>query len=135
MLNDGMQERVLRRNAHLACINFHVLDILLVNFIAIFGQHYASTVIKTLQVRPGDRDVNAADHHIALLFGIDHSFVHAFHRGFKINNFPLADTARWRLAYPKNFESPIGAAFPDDHADFGGANLKTDHQIIARHRC
>ena len=93
MLNDGMQERVLRRNAHLARINFHVLNILLINFIAIFGQHDASTVIKTLQVRPGHRHVNAADHHIAFLFGIDHSFVHTFHRGFKINNFPLAHAA------------------------------------------
>ena len=88
-----MQKRVLRRNAHLARIDFYVLNILLINFVAIFGQHNASTVIKTLQMRPGDSDVNAADHHIAFLFGIDHSLVHAFHRRFKINNLPLAHAA------------------------------------------
>src|SRR5206468_339464 len=70
MLNEGMKERVLRRNAHLARINFYVLDIPFINFIAILGQRDASTVIETLQMGPGDGDINAPDHHVAFLLGM-----------------------------------------------------------------
>ena len=42
MLNDRMQERVLRRNAHFARVDLHVLDILLVDLVAIFRQRRRS---------------------------------------------------------------------------------------------
>src|SRR5215472_14696410 len=84
-------------------------------------------------MRSGDSDVNALDHHVAFLFGIDNCFVHAFHCRFKINNLALAHAARWRLAYSEDFERAIGSALPYDHADLGGPNLETDHQIIVRH--
>ena len=38
MLNDRVQESVLRRNADFARIQFHVLDVLLVDLVAIFRQ-------------------------------------------------------------------------------------------------
>ena len=38
MLDDGMQERVLRGNAHLARVDLHVLDVLLVDLVAVFRQ-------------------------------------------------------------------------------------------------
>jgi hypothetical protein len=37
MLDDGMKERVLRRNAHLARVDLYIFDILLVDFIAFLG--------------------------------------------------------------------------------------------------
>ena len=134
MLNERMKECVLRRNAHLARIDFYVFDILLINFIAVLGNHDASAIVKTLQMRSGDGNVNAPDHDIAFLFGIDYRFVHAFHGSFKIDDLPFADAARWRLADPEDFERAIGAAFADNHADFRGANLKTNHQVVVRHR-
>ena len=50
MLNDGMQESVLRGNAYLARVNFYVLHILLIDFIAVLREHNASAIAKTLQV-------------------------------------------------------------------------------------
>ena len=135
MLDDGMQESVLRRDAHLACVDLYILDVLLINLIAIFGQHHAPAIIETLKVRPSDGDVNASDHDVAFLFGIDHRFVHAFHRGFKINDLAFTYAARWRLTNTEDFDCAIRPAFPDDDANFGRANLKANHQIIARHRC
>ena len=133
MLNDRVQKRVLRRNAHFPRIDLYVLNILLIDFVAIFRQHDASAVIKALNMRPGDSDVNAADHDIAFLFGIDHCFVHAFHRRLEINDLAFAHTARGAWPTPRILIVPSGRLFPDDHANFRGANLKTDHQIIARH--
>src|SRR5439155_18511079 len=104
MLNDRMEERVLRRDAHLARVNFYVLHILLINFVAVLWQHDASAIVKTLRMRSGDSDVNALDHDVAFLFGIDNCFVQAFHCGFKIDNLALAHAARWGLTYPEDFE-------------------------------
>ena len=83
----------MRGNAYLARINFYILSILLINFVAILGQHDASAIIETLQMRAGDSDINASDHHVAFLFGIHDCFVNAFHRRLKINDFPLAHAA------------------------------------------
>jgi len=133
MLNNGMKECVLRRNAHLARIDFYVFDVLLIEFIAVLGQHHGSAVVEALKVRPTNGDINAPDHDVAFLLGIDHRFVHAFHCRFKINDLALAHAARWRLADAENFDGAIGPALADNDTDFGGSNLKTNHQIIARH--
>ena len=84
-------------------------------------------------MRPGDANVNAADHDVALGLGIDDGFVHAFHCRFKINDLALPYAARWRLADAENFDGAVGAALSDNNADFRGSNLQTNHQIIARH--
>ena len=133
MLNDGMKERVLRRNAYLARIDFHVFDVLLVNFVAIIGQHDAPAIVEALQVRPRNGHINAPDHDVAFLFRIDHCFVHAFHCRFKINDLALAYAPRRRLPDTENFDGAVGPALSNNHTDFGGSNLKTNHQIIARH--
>src|SRR5713101_1458217 len=133
MLNDGMKERVLRRNAYFARIDFHVFDVLLVNFIAVLGQHDASAVVEAVKVRPRNGHINAPDHHVAFLFGIDHRLVHAFHCRFKINDLALAYASRRRLPDTENFDGAVGPAFSDNHTDFEGSNLKSNHQIIARH--
>ena len=38
MLDDGMEKGVLRGNAHFARVDLHVLDVLLIDFVAIFRQ-------------------------------------------------------------------------------------------------
>ena len=48
MLNNRMEERVLCGNAHLARVNFYILHILPINFIAVLRQHDASAIVKTL---------------------------------------------------------------------------------------
>src|SRR4029453_7411792 len=128
-----MKERVLRRNAYLARIDFDVFDILLIDFITILGEHDASPIVEALKVRSGNGHINAPDHHVAFLFGIDHGFVHAFHCRFKINDLALAYAARWCLADTQNLDGAIRPALADYDTDFGGSNLKTNHQIIARH--
>ncbi len=85
-------------------------------------------------MRSSDSDVNASDHDVAFLFRIDHCFVHAFHRGLKINDLAFAHTARWRLTNTEDLDCAIRPAFPNDHTNFGRANLEPDHQIIACHR-
>ena len=127
MLDDRMQKRVLRGNAYFARVDFHVLDVLLVDFVAVFRQHDAAAIVEALDVRAGDADVNAPDHHVAFLFGIDHRFVHAFHRRFKIDDLAFAHAARRRLADAQNFDRAIGPAFADHHANLRRANLETDH--------
>ena len=46
MLNDGMQECVLRGNAHLARVDLYVLDILLIDFVAILRQQDEPRLLK-----------------------------------------------------------------------------------------
>ena len=38
MLNDRMQEGVLRRDAHFARVDFHILNVLLVDLVVVFRQ-------------------------------------------------------------------------------------------------
>src|SRR5436190_19675570 len=131
MLNDRMKERVLRRNAYLPCINFHVFDVLLVNFIAVLRQHDASAVVEALKVRPGNGYINAPDHDVAFLFRIDDRFVHAFHCRFKINDLALAYAARRRLPDTENFDGAVGPTLSNNHPSFGGSNPKTMHQMMS----
>ena len=107
MLDDGMEEGVLRGNAHLPCVDFHVLNVLLVHFVAIFRQHDTTAIIETLDVGSGDADIDAADHDVAFCLSVDHGFVHAFHRCFEIDDLALAHTTRWRLAHAKNLDCAV----------------------------
>src|SRR6266478_4464281 len=115
-----MKERVLRRNAYLPRIDFYVFNVLLVNFIAILGEHDASAIVAALKVRPRNGHINVPDHDVAFLFRIDNRFVHAFHCRFKINDLALAYAARWRLTDAENLDRAVGPAFPDNDADFRG---------------
>jgi hypothetical protein len=65
--------------------------------------------------------------------GIDHRFVHAFHRRLEIDDLAFAHAARWRLADAENFDRAIGPAFADDDTNFRGPNFETNHQIAACH--
>ena len=128
MLDDRMQKRVLRRNAHLARVDLHVLDILLVDLVAIFRQHDAAAIVEALNVRAGDADVDAANHDVAFLFGIDHRLVHALHRRLEIDDLALAHAARRRLADAENLDRAVGPAFADDDANLRCSDFETDHQ-------
>lgn len=111
-LDDRMQEGVLRRNADLACVYLYVVDVLLVDLIALFRQGDATAVIEALDVRPGDADVDAANHDVALLLGIDHGFVHALHRRFEINDLALAHSAEGACPTPRILIVPSGFPSP-----------------------
>src|SRR5437773_3030948 len=126
MLDDLVEESVLGRDTHLTRVNFYILNVLLIDLIAVFRQHHTPAVIETLNVRSSDTDVNAPNHDVAFLFGIDHRFVNALHGRFKINDFAFAHATRWRLANTENFDRAIGPSFPDNDANFGGAYLKTN---------
>ena len=102
VLNDRVKKRVLCRNAHFPRVDLYIFDILIVDLVALFGQDHASAVVETLDVAARDRDINTSNHHVAFLFGIDHRFVDAFHRRFKIHNLALAHTARWGLPDAQN---------------------------------
>ena len=133
MLNDRMEERVLRRNAHFARVDLHIFDILIVDLVALFRQHDATAVVETLNVTACDPDVNAANHHVAFLFGVDHRFVNTFHRRFKIDNLAFAHAARWRLPDSENFQRPVRTRFADDDANLRRPNFQTYDQIPAGH--
>ena len=116
--------------------DFYILDILLVDLFMIFRHTDAAAVVEALNVRPGDADVDAANHDIALLLGIDDCLVHALHRRLEINNLAFADAARRRLADPENFDRAVGFSFADHDANFRGSDFETDHQVAASHcRC
>ena len=121
------------RNAHFARADLHVLDVLLVDLVAVFRQHDAAAIVETLNVRAGDADINAANHDVALLLGIDHGFVHAFHGRLEIDDLAFAHAARRRLAHAENLDRAVGPAFADDDTNLRGANFETDHQIATRH--
>ncbi len=55
MLNDGMQKCVLGGNAYFARINFYILNILLVDLVALFRKCHATAIVKALDVRAGYR--------------------------------------------------------------------------------
>src|SRR5581483_2087724 len=118
MLNNRMQKRIRRGNAHLARVYLHVLHVLLVDFVAIFREHDATAIVKALDVAARDRDKHAANHHIALLLGIHHGLVDAFHRGFEIDDFAFAHPSRGRLADSENFQCSVGTRFTHDYANF-----------------
>src|SRR5579884_2946252 len=130
VLNDGMQKGVLRRDAYLAHVSLHIL---LVDFVALLREQDAAAIIETLKVRTGYRHVNAADHHVAFLFGIDYRFMHAFGSGLEIHDLALAHAARGGLPNPENFQCAIGAAFTDHNADFGCPNFQTNNELTTRH--
>jgi hypothetical protein len=134
MLDDRMQESILGRDAYLACVDLYILNVLLINLIPVFWQDYAATIIKTLKMRPSHGNVNAPDHDVAFLLGINHCFVHALHCRFKINDLAFTYATRRRLADTEDLDRAIGTAFTDDHANLRRSNLKTDHQIAACHR-
>src|SRR5262245_8176605 len=128
-----MEKCVLRRNADLARVDLHILHILLVNLLAVLGQADAAAIIKALDVRPADPNVNAANHDVALLFGIDDRFMHAFHRGLEVDNLPFAHPARGRLADSENLDCPVRLSFADHDANLGGSDFEPDHQIATSH--
>ena len=136
ILDDRMEKRVLRRDADLARVDLHVLDILLVDLVAIFRQGDAAAVVEALDVRAGDADVDAPNHDVALLLGVDDRFVHAFHRGLEIDDLAFAHPARGRLPDAENFDRAVGFSFADDDTNFRGSDFETDHQVAASHyRC
>ena len=136
MLDDRVQKRVLRRDAHFARVDLHVLDILLVDLVAIVRQSDAAAIVEALNVRAGDADVDAANHDVALLFGIDDRLVHALHRRLEIDDLAFAHAARRRLADPENLDRAVGFSFADDDANFRSSDFETDHQVAASHyRC
>src|SRR5438034_556359 len=134
MLDDRMEKGILGRDTHLARADFYILDILFINLIAVFGEHHTAAVIKALKVRPSDCDVDASNHYVAFLLGIDYRFVDTLHRRFKIHNLAFTHATRRRLADTEDFDRAIRTAFTDDHANFRGSNLKANHQIAACHR-
>src|SRR5260370_26019418 len=107
-----MEEGVLRRDAYFARADFYILDVLLIDLIVVYRTCHAAAVIKTLNVRPGHADVNAPNHDVALLFCLNHAFVHAFHRRLKIDDLALAHATRRRLADATELDSTVGSAFP-----------------------
>src|SRR5207244_10140078 len=132
MLNDGGDERLLSVNAYLARVDFYVLHVPFINTIAVLGKHHTATIVETLQMGTRDSHINASDHHVALLFGTDYRFVHAFHCRFEIDDLSLAHAARWRLTHTEDLDGAVGTAFANNDTDLRRANLKTDHQFIAR---
>src|ERR1700736_2626560 len=125
-----MQERVLRRDADFARVHFHVLDVLLVNFVPLIRQNDRTAVVEALDVRTGDGHVNAADHDVAFLFRVNDRLMDALHRRFEINNLAFADTARGRLPYSQDFNRAVRPAFTDNDANFGGAYFEAYHHIV-----
>ena len=105
MLDDRVQKCVLRRNAHFARVDLHVLDILLVDFVVIFRQNDAAAIVEALNVRAGHADINTADHDVAFRLGVDDRFLHAFHRRLEIDDLAFAHTARRRLPDAQEFRS------------------------------
>ena len=128
-----MKERVLRRNADFAGINFYIVNILVVDFIAFFGQHDATAVVETLNMTAANGDINAANHHVAFLFGVDHCFVDTLHCRFKIDNLAFTHAARWRLTDAENFQCSIGTRLADHDANFRRPNFQTNDEVSARH--
>ena len=135
MLDNGMEKRVLRRDADFARVDLHILDVLLVNLVAIFRQRHQAAVVEALDVRAGNADIDAADHHVALCLSVDHRFVHALHCRLEIDDLAFPDAARRRLADSENFDRAVRPAFADHHTDFRGANFQAHHEIAACHAC
>src|SRR5205085_12493341 len=107
VLDDGMKECVVRGNAYFPGVDFYILNVLLVDFVTFLGKRNGSAIVEALDVRTGDADINAPDHHVALRLRIDDRLMHALHRGLEIDDLALADSARRRLADPKNFDGSI----------------------------
>src|SRR5438034_11336830 len=109
-----MKESVWGGDTYLTRVNFYILDVLRIDLIAVLRQNHTAAVIETLDMGPSDTDVNASNHDVAFLLGIDHRFMHAFHGRFKINDLAFAHATRWRLANSEDFNRAIGPAFPND---------------------
>src|SRR5436190_3330164 len=133
MLNNRMEKGVGGGNAHFASVDLYVLDVLLVDFLAIVRDHDATAVVKTLNVRTSDADVDATDHDVALCFGVHHRFMHALHGRFEIDDFSFPHAAGRRLAHAQNFDRAVGAALAHDDANLRCSNFEANHEIAACH--
>ena len=135
MLDDRMEERVLRRDADFPRVDLDVFYVLLVDLVPVFRQRHQPAIVETLDVRSRHADVNASDHHVAFRFGIDHGFMHAFHRGLEIDDLPFPHTAGRRLPHAEDLDRAIGPALTDNDADFRRSNFEAHHEIAACHAC
>ena len=93
----------------------------------------APRLLKLCDVRAGDAEIDAADHHVALLLGIDQRLADAFAGGFEIDDLAFAHAARRRLADAENLHRAVAAGFADDGADFGGADFESDDDVFSSH--
>ncbi len=133
MLEQRVHEHVRRGNAHLARAGLHVFEILLANFVALLGQVHRAAVVEALDVAAGDREINAADHHVAFFLRIHERLAHALARGFKIDDLALAHAARRRLAHAENADRAVALRLADDGADFRSSDLESDDDVFAGH--
>ena len=76
------------------------------------GMFTAPRLLKLVDVPAGDREIDAADHHVALLLGIDERFAHAFARGFEIHDLAFAHAARRRLADAEDLDRAVVLVSP-----------------------
>src|SRR6202008_3550495 len=96
-------------------------------------QHHAPAIVEALNVGSGNRDVDAANHHVTLLLGVYHGFVDALHRRFEVDDFALANTTGRGLTDAQEFNRAVGAALSDDYTNFRGAYFEANHQIVTGH--
>ena len=122
-----------RRDADFARVDLHVLDVLIVDLVPILRQKDRAAVVKALDMRAGDRDVDAANHDVALRFRVDHGFVHALHRRLEVDDLAFAHAARRRLSHPQDLDRSIRSSLTDDDTDFRCPNFQSHHQVATCH--
>ena len=134
MLNDGMQKGVLRRNADLARIDLHILDVLLVDLVAIFRQHDAAAIVEALNVRAGDADVDTLRIMTSLFVSASTtaSCTH-FIAVSKSTISPLRTPRDGAWPTPRILIVPSGLPSPTTTQIFDVPISRPDHQIAACH--
>jgi hypothetical protein len=133
VLQDGVQEHVRLRNAHLPRRSLDVLEILFADLLAIIRDHHGAPIIKAGNVRAGHRQEHAADHHVALLLRVCQRLPNALPRGVEVHDLAFAHAARRRLSDAEDLHRAIVLRLTDDGAHLGSADLEPDDDVFSSH--
>jgi len=115
-LKDGVKNHVLLGNAHVSTADNHVIAIFFIN-LAVFREIDASTVVESLNMTAGDRQIHICDFNIGLFFGLSEGLFHANRSRGPIQKFPFPNATGYRPANPKNPEQAITFDFTHDGTD------------------
>ena len=124
-LDDGVQEHIAGRNRDLEGALLDLVDVLVLDLVALLWNQDPPSLIQSIQMRPGHGSHDLGDFAIRLLFRRRDRVVEAERDLAEINNLALAHAARGRFARTDDAEESVAACLSDDRGDLCRSDLQS----------
>ena len=86
-----------------------------------------AAIVEATNVRAGDAEINAANLDVGHLLGFNDGIANVLLGEIEIDDFALADAARFRLAETNDAERTSFVHLANDGADFRSADIEADN--------